>query len=192
MSPVATFEIEGVAHRSRDLCAYDQFHLLRSVAPILPAVVALDIGTQGFDALQVAEALQGIEPTTITQAFEASAAAAEREIQGTWVPATKSLPIGSMLALVLAVSDANFAAYYALKHPDFRAIPGQMPSFEPVSMPDGESWLFRPSRSSPPMIDMLALYDGRAKIEHVAKANAVLDVEAENDARMRHASERKG
>ena len=114
-----------------------------------------------------------------------------RERDNGWVLASKAVALPDMLTIVLAVVEANFAAYLVRTTPAFRPMMGRRQEFEPVFMPDGESWLFRPCLSDPPLIDMLALYDGRAKIDHVAKANDLLDVQAENESRAMKAAERK-
>lgn len=178
-----TFEADGVPHRTRDLCAYDQFHLLRLILPVLPAVIALDLDTAALDPEIITSALGGIEQAQIKAAFEAAAGAVEREDDGNWRPATKAVPLHDMLTIVLAAVDANFSDYLSRQQPAFKPMPQPLPMWKPVTMPEGESWLFRPCLSEPPLLDMLSLFDGRANLFQVAKANDLLDVMAENEVR---------
>lgn len=156
----------------------------------MPAVAAVDFGTGVLDHDLIGATLGGIDADDVTAAFDTAASAAERLQGDDWVSATKAVPLPDMLTILLAVVDENFAAYFARVSPSFRPSPVRR-EFEPVAMPNDESWLFRPCLSDPPLIDMLALYDGRARIEHVAKANDILDVQAENDARATKVAERK-
>ena len=177
------FEADGIPHRTRDLCAYDQYRLLRAVLPVLPAVLAIDLASGTLDGMAIVDSLQGISASEISHAFVSSADAAERDDGDEWRRASKALTLPGMLTLVLAVVEDNFEAYLSRSQPEFTPASGRKQEFTPVFMPDGESWLFRPCECDPPLIDFLALFDGRAKIEHVAKANDLLDVRSENDFR---------
>jgi hypothetical protein len=54
-------------------------------------------------------------------------------------------------------------------------------------MKDGEEWLMRPV--SRQMCKYESLLDGTVDMEAIARMNAALDVEAENEARIREADE---
>lgn len=185
------FEADGVPHRTRILNAYDAFHLYRLVSPVLPAAAALDLDSGGIDDVAVVRALRDITPDTLRAAFDAAAKAAERQDGEAWIPATRAVPLPDMVVMVLAVVEANFADFLDRTEPDFKPTRLPRPLWKPATMPDGESWLFRPCEAEPPLIDMLALFDGRATLFHVAKANDLLDIRAENEARATAAAENK-
>lgn len=189
--PGTEFVAGGALHRTRDLCAYDQFRLLRTIGPALPALTTMDAGlTLGADFDAAAAALAPLEYATdedIAATFAACAAACERQDDdGTWAPASKAMPLGELMRVVMSVVAANFTVYFTMSHPEFRATTGQTANFEPVTMPDGEDWLWRPVDAG--MLSMMAAYDGTHRIEHFAKANDILAVRVENEARAHKAA----
>lgn len=62
-------------------------------------------------------------------------------------------------------------------------------NFSPVSLPDGEDFLYRPVLAG--HLDALALDDGRATIDQIAALNDALDVKDENASRCYAASKAK-
>lgn len=185
------FEADGALHRTRTLNAYDAFHLYRLVSPVLPAASALDLMSGDVDDAVVAQALRDVTPEALRAAFAAAAGAAERQDGEAWIPATKAIPLPDMVVMMLAVVEANLAGFLDRTAPNFKPTRLPRPMWQAADMPDGESWLFRPCETEPPLIDMLALFDGRATLFHVAKANDLLNVRAENEARAMAAAEKK-
>lgn len=185
------FEAGDHPHRTRTLNAYEQFHLYRMISPVLPAASALDLGSGEIDDGIIAAALRGVPPEALRAAFDAAAGAAERQDGDVWLPATKAIPLPDMVVIMLAVVEANFAAFLDRAQPQFKPTVSPKLMWQPVSMPEGESWLFRPCEAEPPLIDYLDIFNGRATLFHVAKANDLLDVRAENETRAMAAAERK-
>ncbi len=179
------FDVGGLRHRARPLNAYEQFRLLRTITPLLPALGVIDPAGRmdPGNGLAVLASMQGLDLAAI---FAAAAEACEKLSDGgAWEPASKALPVAAMLDLVLTIVCHHFTAYFALHPPTFMPIPPDPIEFDPVRMPDGEDWFWRPCRGEAPLIPFMAAFDGSARIEHFAKANHLLDVEAENAIRMR-------
>ena len=179
------FDVDGLRHRARPLNAYEQFRLLRAITPLLPAIGAIDLAGRMDPGIgpSVLASLQGVDLAAI---FAAVAGSCERlNDDGAWEPASKALPVAAMLDLVLTLVSHHFTAYFALRPPTFMPYPPDPIEFDPVQMPDGEDWFWRPCRGETPPIPFMKAFDGSARIEHFAKANHLLDVEAENAVRMR-------
>lgn len=62
-------------------------------------------------------------------------------------------------------------------------------TYDPVRMPDGEDWLWRPVHRG--YYKGESLFDGTLSLEHIAMANDALDVWDENEFRARQAVEQR-
>lgn len=185
------FRADGIPHRTRDLCAYDQFKLLLAVSEVLPVIMAMEAAMQGGGAQGLAKLtmlMQRADAQAFGSAFDACVASCEREGEAGWGPASKALSLSAMLDLVVRVTVENLGAYLNMAAPVFRATSRPPLEFQPVAMPDDEAWFWKPVEAG--LIPFMAAYDGTAKIEHFRKANFLLLVQGENEARARKAAER--
>lgn len=189
------FVVEGIAYRTKRLSAVKQFTLYRLLTPILPALSEMDVGLRlpGLKPALISKLLAPLADVgdeTLDAVFAQSLAACER-VDGEDMGAPG---LSALLSITMNVVAVNFGPMFALKPPDFEPCPNSendkgFGDLGPVSMPDGEDWLYAPVLATPPLCRMLELEDGTYQIEHVAKMNFLLAVRSENEARLRYVAD---
>ena len=191
---MAEFLVGDVPHRSKPLCAADQWALLTRLRPILPALKGMDEGLR-LGAADVGDFAKMLAPLLaapdddVRAVFRTCLLACERYEDGVWRPVAKIPGLVDLMRVATAVTAENFGPLFAMRRAAFKPTPSTLPKYEAVSMPNGEDWLFRPVLRG--LCKLESLYDGTLRIEHLAKANDALDVEVENQARAYKAAEKK-
>ena len=191
---MSEFHAGAHRYRARPMCAFEQWGLLARLKPILPALYGIDHGLSLADAglndiTKCLAPLLRAPDADMRAVFRLCVAASERlDGDGGWQPVCDMPGLPILMAITAAVVERNFGAYFAMERPKFVSSPYSGATYTPVSMPNGEDWLFRPVLRG--MCKAESLYDGTLRIEQLAKLNDVLDVEAENQERMRAAIEK--
>ena len=189
------FAVEGIAYRAKRLSAAKQFALFRLLTPILPTLSGMDVGLRlpGLKPAQISKLLAPLSDVgdeTLDLVFAQGLAACER-VDGEDIGAPG---LSALLSITMNVVSINFGPMFAMKRPEFDPCPNSendkgFGDLGPVSMPDGEDWLYAPAMASPPLCRLLELEDGTYQIEHVAKMNDLLTVRSENEARLRYVAD---
>lgn len=189
---MSEFEVSGQRYRACVLPVTEQWAMLQRLRDVLPALAGMDYGlrVEGAAVEDIAAALQPLlkaKDDDVITVFGMARAACEQMVDDAWcaIPVPPRLDI--LMRITTEVVAENFAALFAMKRAKFKPAVVDRPAFEPVEMPDGESWLWRPVLRG--VFRGEGLYDGSLRIEHIAKANDALDCDAENDARARKAME---
>lgn len=192
---MSEFEAGGARYRTRPMCCADQFALLATLRPVLPALQGMDAslrvsGPDVFDIAISLAPLMAARDEDLRAVFEACFAAVERADEaGAWRAAEDRPPLAALMRVVTQVVAENFTTLFAMKRPKIDPIPFDAPRYKPVMMPNGEDWLFRPVLRG--CCKAESLYDGTLRIEHLAKLSDALDCADENEARARKAAEKK-
>ncbi|WP_158810468.1 phage tail assembly chaperone [Beijerinckia sp. L45] len=193
---MAEFQVAGHVYRARKICVIDQWRLLQRLKPVLPALYGMDSGMRVSGA-GIADITKNLAPllraddADMKAVFHDAVAACERlNIEDdSWQSVDAMPPLGTLMAMTSAVVSENFGVFFAMERPDFKPTSYDGPRYDPVSMPNGENWLWRPVLRG--MCKAESLLDGTLHIEHIAKFNDAIDCEEENQARMRKAIEKK-
>lgn len=173
-----------------------QFGLLRVVMPIMSGVEAVQdaallrdiVDLRGFSVLM--SPLAQLSDADLRAVTTMCAEGAERELDGAWQPASfAGLGLLDLVAVLRFVADTNLRPALSVKRPEFPRAYGDGPNYEPVAMPDGDDWLFRPVLRG--MCRLESLYDGTLQLEHIARANCALDVMDENERRAHKAAQQR-
>ena len=191
------FEVSGKAYRLELLDARAQFHLLRRLMPILPALDSVGQSLARRGKTDPAAAFAAIAP--LAQASEedvgfvvdAALRSCEQEIDGAWRPAldaSDDLDLADTLQIVAHVVALNFGPFFAVEQPEFVETYVDGADFRPATMPNGTDWLYRPALRS--LCTYTDLRDGTLHIDDVAEMNNLLDVADENQRRAHKAAER--
>ena len=191
------FDGSGIPYRASPRDARAQFALLRRLMPILPALDSVGQSLSRRGTTDPAAAFAAIAPLAAASeddmAFvvDAALASCEREIGGEWHPAldgADDLDLDATLQIVAHVVTLNFGAFFQVPRPDFWETPLDGPSYQPVTMPNGTDWLYRPALRS--LCTYTDLCDGTLHIADVAEMNNLLDVADENQRRAHQAAEK--
>ena len=185
------FEVAGTVYRATLLDARSQFFFLKRLKPLFPA---LDGVGAAFDARDK-NSLAAISPLTnaneddLAFVMDVALATCQRFDGEGWRPATDEadrLDLADVLQVVGQVVAFNFGPFFALERPTFLMSSYGTP-FEPVSMPNGTDWFYRPVLRG--LCSFADLKDGTLHIEDVAEMNDLLDVTDENQRRAQKAAE---
>lgn len=190
---MAEFEAGGTRYRTRSLCVFDQWQLLFRLRPILPALHGMDhsLRCNHGEISDITKALAPLlraKDDDMRSVFRLLIGACEQSVEEAWTGIGKMPPLVVLMTIAAVVVSENFGALFAMERVKFDPIGYSGPVYKPVSMPNVEDWLFRPVLRG--LCKLESLYDGTLRIEQIAKANDALDVEEENQARMRKELER--
>ena len=191
------FDVSGTLYRAWPLDARAQFALLRRLMPILPALDSVGRFLSSRGKTDPAAAFAAIAPLAtaseddVAFVVDAALASCEQEVGGARrgaLDGADDLDLAATLQIVAHVVALNFEAFFQVPRPDFWETHLDDPSYQPVSMPNGIDWLYRPALRS--LCSYTDLCDGTLHIEDVAEMNSLLDVADENQRHAHQAAER--
>lgn len=194
-----TIKTGAEIYRVPKMNAFDQLWCLKAVEPILDgltgAAKARKAGDSGADPLFAAfrdmpdEALDGL----ISRALRHSSRLAE---DGEWCPVWDEsademieghTDLHELMQSVALIVWTTLQPFFSRKTLEFERRGKRPPSFEPVSLPDGLSWLLTPVKQG--MCRYESLLDGTLSLADIALMNEVLQAEGENESRAYKAAE---
>ncbi|WCS27228.1 hypothetical protein LOK46_10545 [Methylobacterium sp. NMS14P] len=193
------FAFCGETYRAARLSAWDQWESLRVLRPALEdgqkraraqRGAATDDLTTAF-----ADAVKDIAPETLSALFDLALTGVERREGGDWQPvwdAAEGVPLfddlgaGRVVLLVVRILGDNLHGYFSYTPVSFDRIE-EGPSYDPVLMPDGQSWLFAPMQHKHCLYS--ELFDGTLDLRDVARMNDLIAVSNENRSRARKAAQ---
>lgn len=177
--------------RIERMSVLEQWKLLRISQPLMPALRDVDL------AFAIKQSNDILSTMTLFAKFSTIGGDKIQELtsfclQNCWrktedseVPLTSDdLNMSDLMMIIMNSIDLNLGPMLSMERPKFLRSPYAV-NYEPVFMPDGEDWLWRPMERG--FCTFVQMKDNSLYIEDIAKMNDVIDVRDENEVRARKA-----
>lgn len=193
-----SIEFGGETYRAVRLSAWDQWEALQTLRPALengPKRAQTKRMESAGLTMAFADAVKDIAPEALAALFDLTLSSVERRDGDEWLPVwdqVESVPLfddlgaGRVVLLVVRILGDNLHGYFSYTPVAFDRIE-EGPSYDPVLMPDGQSWLFAPVDRGYCRYE--SLFDGTVDLRDVARMNDLIAVSNENRSRARKAAQ---